>query len=85
MDNNKYSAMVEKIIPVGQHGPYAIARSEQIGSITFSLDPEVWKEKKWPEPGTYVIVQEVIRKRAGWRANSGRFMYPSDTIHNSTS
>jgi hypothetical protein len=73
-----YRAIVEKIVRRGPHGPYAIASSENLGSITFSLDPSVWREETWPDPGTYVILLQLRRKRAGWRAEQGRFLTPSD-------
>lgn len=73
-----YQAVVEKIIRGGKHGPYAVARTDEIGSITFSLDGNVWQEKYWPEPGMYVMLSQVRKKRAGWRAQYGRFIEPSD-------
>lgn len=73
-----YQAVVEKIIPGGKHGPYAVARSDELGSITFSLDGDVWQERDWPEPGTCVMLSQVRKKRAGWRAQQGRFIEPSD-------
>ena len=77
-NNQGYEAVVEKIIRGGKHGPYAVARTEEIGSITFSLDDNVWQEKDWPEPGMYVMLSQVRKKRAGWRAQHGRFIEPSD-------
>jgi hypothetical protein len=73
-----YQAVVEKIISDGRHGPYVVARSEELASITFSLDSKVWQEQSWPEPGTFVMLYQVIKKRAGWRAQYGRFVKPSD-------
>ena len=73
-----YQAVVEKIIHGGKHGPYAVARCDELDSITFSLDGNVWQEKDWPEPGMYVMLSEVRKKRAGWRAQNGRFIEPSD-------
>lgn len=73
-----YRAVVEKIIPSGRHGPYVVARSEELGSVTFSLDPEVWQETDVPEPGMYVVLSRIRRKRAGWRAKHGRYLEPSD-------
>lgn len=73
-----YKVVVEKIISGGKHGPYAVARSDELGSITFSLDRNVWQEKDCPEPGTYVMLSRVRRKRAGWYAKHGRFFEPSD-------
>ena len=73
-----YQAVVEKVIPGGQHGPYAVGRSEELGSVTFSLDGKVWQEEDWPEPGMYVVLTKIRKKRAGWRANRGRFVKPAD-------
>ncbi len=79
MTNDKgYQAIVEKIILGGRHGPYAVARSPELGSITFSLDSEIWQEKDWPEPGICVMLSQIRKKRAGWRAKHGRFINPSD-------
>lgn len=74
----EYLAVVDKIINNGKHGPYAVARCDQFESITFSLDQKVWQEENWPEPGTCVILSQVIKKRAGWRANHGRLVSPED-------
>ncbi len=76
-----YWAVVEKVIANGSHGPYVVTRNEVLGSITFSLDPKVWREEVRPEPGTYVLLSQITKKRAGWRAGSGRFVTPSDTEH----
>lgn len=71
-------AIVQKIILNGKHGPYAIAKAEIIGSITFSLEKGVWSEKQLPERGMVVILSTLRKKRAGWRALNGRFLQPSD-------
>lgn len=73
-----YRAIVEKIIQGGKHGPYAVARSEELGSITFALDGNVWQESDWPDAGTYVMLWDMRKKRSGWRAKHGRFVEPSD-------
>lgn len=73
-----YRAIVEKIIQGGRHGAYAVARSDELGSVTFSLDGNVWQESDWPEAGTYVMLWDMRKKRAGWRAQHGRFVEPSD-------
>jgi hypothetical protein len=76
-----YPAVVQKVIAEGRHGPYAKAKCEDpanLGTITFSLDSSVWQEETWPEEGDYVILTQVKKKRAGWRAQSGRFFTPSD-------
>lgn len=72
-------AVVQKVVPSGNHGPFAVATSEQIeGSITFSLEPTIWQEDEWPEQGTVVLLGKLRKKRAGWRAKTGRFFRPSD-------
>lgn len=72
-------AIVQKVIEEGKHGPYAVATSDQLyGSVTFSLEPTVWKEDDWPEQGMVVILEKLRQKRAGWRAKEGRFFKPSD-------
>jgi hypothetical protein len=80
MEDNEgsYQAIVEKVILGGKHGAYAVARCAALGLVTFSLDKPVWQEKKHPEPGTYVMLSELRKKRAGWRAEHGRFVKPSD-------
>ncbi|MBN2093878.1 MAG: hypothetical protein JW740_00670 [Candidatus Zambryskibacteria bacterium] len=75
MEDKNYQAIVEKVIS-GRHGEYCHTRSKELGSVTFSLD--VWQEKIKPEPGTYVMLSQVFKKRAGWRAASARFLQPSD-------
>lgn len=78
-EKENYQAVVEKIIRDGSHGPYAVARSPGLkGSITFSLDASVWQEEDWPEPGMYVVLTSLRKKRAGWRAKHGRFVKPSE-------
>ncbi len=77
-DNESCEAIVEKVIRKGPHGPYAVASNEELGSITFSLDSIVWKEGVLPDPGTYVLLSQITKKRAGWRAGNGRFVRPSD-------
>ncbi len=72
-------AVVQKVIPEGEHGPFVVATSDQLtGSVTFSLEPSIWKEADWPEEGMYVILEKLRQKRAGWRAKAGRFFKPSD-------
>jgi hypothetical protein len=61
------------------HGPYAVAKAKGIRkSITFSLRPAVWQEDKWPDPGTFVYLDKLEERRAGWRAGFGRLWQPSD-------
>lgn len=76
MDN--YVAIVEKTVCNGKHGSYAIARSSELGSVTFSLDRKVWSETDEPERGVFVILSDVRKKRAGWRAMSARYERPAD-------
>ncbi len=72
-------AVIQKVVSEGDHGPFAVATSESIdGSITFSLEPTVWQEDEWPEEGMIVVLGKLRKKRAGWRAKSGRFLKPSD-------
>ncbi|MBI1957114.1 MAG: hypothetical protein HYS44_01490 [Candidatus Niyogibacteria bacterium] len=72
-------AVVQKVIREGKHGPFAVATSNRLeGSVTFSLESTVWKEKERPEEGTMVFLGELRQKRAGWRAKHGRFWKPSD-------
>jgi hypothetical protein len=73
------TAMVERLVLDGKHGPYAVASAKGIqGAITFSLEQNVWHEQSYPESGTLVILSDLRLKRAGWRAYSGRFVRPSD-------
>ncbi len=78
MAEKGHRAIVGNIVD-GRHGPYAVATAEGIkGSVTFSLDPSVWKGKKKLELGTEVMLYELTKKRAGWRAGRVRFYEPSD-------
>lgn len=82
MPNTKsYSAVVEKVIDKGKHGAYVVARTEDLGVVTFALDKDVWREEHQPEPGDRVLLSQVIQKRAGWRAKQARALNPSDTIN----
>ena len=78
MDENSYKAVVQKIVRQGAHGPYAVATEAELVMVTFSLEPDVWEEKTWPEEGDVVVLSEIRKKRAGWRANRGRFLQQSD-------
>jgi hypothetical protein len=78
-DDTMYLAIVERIYPNGPHGPYAVLSSDSIPrSVTLGLKPPAWQESDFPEPGTYVVLSRVIKKRAGYRAQHGRYMRPSD-------
>jgi hypothetical protein len=70
--------VVEKIIEKGRHGPYAVVRTEELETVTLSLNQDAWQEKDRPEPGMYVILSDLRKKRAGWRALKGRYVKPSD-------
>lgn len=74
-----YRGIIENVILNGKHGPYAVVRVERVGQITFSLDKIVWQEGGIPEEGTEVLLSDVRKKRAGWRAMSVRFVRPSDS------
>ena len=78
MDNKSYNAVVHAIFLNGKHGPYAVASHTELGDITFSLDQSVWEDVDWPEEGTIIVLSKLRKKRAGWRAYSGRFFQPSD-------
>jgi hypothetical protein len=72
-------AIVQNVVPDGRHGAFAVVTAEGIeGSITFSLLEAVWKEETWPDQGTYVLLNQLQRKRSGWRAMYARFLRPSD-------
>ena len=74
-------AVVQKVIPNGRHGPYAVASTPQLkGSITFSLTKEVWQEKCLPECGITVMLEDLRQKSAGWRAMNARFFRPADAM-----
>lgn len=77
-----YSWVVQKVLKCGQHGPYAVTRDPKLGSVTFSLTPEVWHENRFPESGSEVVLEDFQKKRAGWRAMSARFFRPGDIINN---
>lgn len=66
-------AVVQDIVQ-GKHGPYAVATSDSHPDInfTFSLEKLVWNEEKLPSKGTYVVLSDIQRKKAGWRAESAR-------------
>lgn len=78
MHHDSYQATVDKVVPNGKHGSYAVARCQELGCITFSLNSNVWKESEYPEPGMCVVLSQLRKKRAGWRAQQGRFFKPSD-------
>lgn len=64
----------------GEHGPYIVTTPVDIsitGSITCSL-AGAWIESRRPKKGEHVILSDFTKMPAGWRANFGRFMRPSD-------
>lgn len=63
----------------GPHGPYAIATADGIeGSVTFLLQPPVWREKTRPEGGVHVLLKDIHLKNAGWRAGRGKYFRLGD-------
>jgi len=72
------TAIVQGVL-IGAHGEFVVTKAEGIpGSVTFSLSPGVWHESTWPEDGVMVVLADLRRKRAGWRAYHARYMRPSD-------
>ncbi len=69
-------AVVQKLIPHGRHGPYAVATSNSMKGcyITFSLRRDIWREKRQPEPGLHVMLSDIRKKERGWRAYRARFV-----------
>ncbi|MAG29100.1 hypothetical protein CL632_03085 [bacterium] len=77
-DEKLYQGIVQKVITNGHHGPYVVARCEELNElITFSLKECVWKENDWPEEGMYVVLSKLRKKRSGWRAMQALFERPS--------
>ena len=81
--NTQIEAIVERIIK-GQHGRFIVTRTKGFaGSVTFSLENGVWQEDEDPEPGTYVILSDIRKKRGRsgydqWRSYKARFFRPGD-------
>lgn len=75
---DKVEGVVQKVCLYGRHGPYAIATVEGVGSVTFSLEEEVWDEEDFPEEGEIVVLSRLRKKRAGWKAMAGRRYRLSD-------
>ena len=85
MENDEScQAIVQSVIRNGRHGAYVVATCEKLGTVTFSLQPEVWKENDVPQPGVYVMLSVFRKKRAGWRAEHGRYVKPSDQVQSSS-
>lgn len=88
MNNKEFCFLVISVDPKGAHGPYAVAvqnirGSEKdlgLGSVTFSLDSNVWEEPTRPSGGTWVVLSQFERKAAGWRANKARLFKPEDDL-----
>ena len=75
----QYRAIVHDIVD-GKHGQYAVATSDEIdGVVTFSLTPDVWKEAVLPQRGIEVVLSDVVKKRAGWRALKAAFVRPANS------
>lgn len=80
---NTFTAVVQKVVSEGSHGPYAVAILKPLvatieGSVTFSLLPPAWQEKDYPSQGQVVILSDLTQKRAGWRAETARYTTTSD-------
>ena len=57
-----------------ERGNYAVAvptNARPRGSVTFSLHG-AWKNDRLPEPGDVVLLAQLVRKKAGWRAYDAR-------------
>lgn len=84
MDVEEYTAVVQSVIPrrepEGKHerGPYVVTKCDKFDTVTFSLDEVTWKEKRSPRPGDVVVLSQITKKRAGWRADSARFFSLAD-------
>ncbi|OGI16620.1 MAG: hypothetical protein A3J63_04685 [Candidatus Moranbacteria bacterium RIFCSPHIGHO2_02_FULL_40_12b] len=61
----------------GHKGPFFEAKCD-IGTVTVSLNRDVWGEDVWPEGGIKVLLWDIRSKRKGWRAYRARFYRPSD-------
>ena len=78
MNTESYRAVVQAVIQ-GPHGPYVVATAKNLyGSVTFALARDVWQDSGVPEPGAEVVLTDLRRKQAGWRAYSARFLRPAD-------
>lgn len=83
----QFRAVVQAVAD-GKHGPYAIAEVEGLGekpppfdgSLTFSISECVWSENVWPTAGEVVVLSQLRKKKAGWRAMKARFLQPSDIL-----
>lgn len=48
------------------------------GSVTFVLRKPVWNEDDWPEPGIFLVLDDLREKRDGWRAYKARYFKLED-------
>ena len=71
------TGVIQRIID-GKHGPYAVAKVDALGNVTFSLASDVWHEDGQPSQGEVVLLRDIRKKRAGWRALDARYLRPSD-------
>lgn len=65
-------ALVNEVVYHGRHGPYAVARHKEYGSITFALNTEVWPESSYPVLGEIVRLSQFRKMSGGWRAMEAR-------------
>ena len=64
-------ATVRKVV-LGTQGYVVTTAQVAYGSITFSLNEDVWNEPNPPEPGSKVILQDIRPDPKGWRAYNVR-------------
>lgn len=72
------TATVTNVIQNGKHGPYAVVQDHEYGSITFSLEDDIWMEDDLPEIGETVHLSKLRHLQSGWRSNLVRRLTPSD-------
>jgi len=76
-------AIVKRTIQ-GRHGRFTVTSAKGFtGSVTFSLENGAWQEKEDPEPGTYVVLSDIRKrrikgKRVQWQAHKARFFRIED-------
>jgi len=76
-------AIVKRIIQ-GRHGRFTVTSAKRFtGSVTFSLENGAWQEKEDPEPGTYVVLSDIRKRRikgqrVQWQAHKARFFRIED-------
>jgi len=79
MTESAVKATVQKVFLNATGGPYVTAKAKGIrGSITFSLLEDVWQEHTVPQQGMIVVLSELHKRSAGWRAMSARLLTPAD-------